>query len=127
LAACENPARQGASFQASNGFLVYPLGDVTFEVIGRGSNGGSQYFCAAADYARVRLGQPPAARIVVSEPIGPSVNANAARSAKFKVVAPGSLRGTLGTLSVRRPGTNLNIAHARVLCNRTPPGIFGGL
>ena len=65
VAACTaGPPRPG-QYLARNDLQVVPLNDGTFEVIARPGTVGRGYFCAAADYARVRLGARASDRVVV--------------------------------------------------------------
>lgn len=117
-----NQNRDNAVFRASNGFLVHPIGDGRFEVIPRGNSSSKGFFCAAGDYAQRRLGEPPAARVVLTSPIGPAINNPGGNSAKFTVAPPGSSRNSGIFVNTRRAGQSLTIGHARTLCNRDFPG-----
>lgn len=127
LSACEasNANRMASSFRASNGFIVHPLSDGRFEVIARGASGSRGYFCAAGDYAQIRLGAPPADRVVLTQPVGPSINNPGGRSAIFTVAPQGSSRASGISLNMRQAGESLTIAHARARCRSELPGFFG--
>ena len=127
LAACEPGAvqsRDNAVFRASNGFIVHPLDAGRFEVIPRGNSSSKGFFCAAGDYAQRRLGEPPAARVVLLSPVGPAINNPGGRSAKFAVAPQGAARNSSIFVNTRRAGESLTIGHARTLCNRDFPGFF---
>lgn len=130
LTACDTTGtsaerRATSSFRAENTYLVYPTGTPNrFEVMGKGSASGTQYFCAAADYAYRRLGAGPADRVVLLEPVGPS--ARGGNSGFFRVAPRGTVESSSGiTLSMKKAGQNAQIAHARNLCENPSIGFFG--
>lgn len=122
--ACDVADAQGAGkvYYASNDFKVVPLGGADFEVVPRGGSSGPRYFCAAGDYARVRLNAPPAARVVVTKPEGRSAALGVSRSVGFTVVPQGGVSGgSAFTASVRKAGNNYSVAHARTMCPSGQP------
>ena len=112
----------GKVYYASNDFKVVPLGGADFEVVPRGGSSGPRYFCAAGDYARVRLNAPPAARVVVTKAEGRSAELGVRRSVGFTVVPQGAVTGgSAFTASVRKVGNNYSVAHARTMCPSGQP------
>ncbi|MEM1363820.1 MAG: hypothetical protein AAGF94_19345 [Pseudomonadota bacterium] len=128
LVGCDTaaPDRQTASFTASNGARVFPLGSGEFEVITRSNSAWSGYFCGASDYARIRLGRSPSDRVVVTQAIGPARTVPpGGRSVIFRVVPSNSgLPRTRFNPSIRRVGDNMSIGHARAVCDNRTQGFF---
>ena len=108
-------------FVAANDLLVYPMAEGTFEVQAQPGTAGPQYFCAAGDYAWRKLSVPPASRVVVVRPDGPSTTNPGGRGMLFKIVPQGeaSSEGQGWLVSMRRAGENYAVAHARALCSDT--------
>lgn len=121
LAACDTTGgteRMQSTYLAVNNFRVVPSPDpARFEVVANAGGGGSDFFCAAADYAYKRLDVPTNARVVLVAPVGPSVANPGGRGAFFTVAPRGTVPPSKG-LSVRmsRAGENYSIAHARNFC-----------
>ena len=128
LVGCDSTVGGGpAVFLAQNQLQVYPVSSANdFEVMARGGTGGTQYFCAAGDYAWRRLNAPAAARIVVTRPEGPSQNDPSRRAVGFTVVPQGTVPDSRGiTANVRTVGMNYSVSHARLLCpSRAERGLF---
>lgn len=129
LAACDTPGgteRMQGTFLAVNNFRVVPSADPTrFEVVANAGGGGSDFFCAAADYAYKRLNAPTNARVVLVAPVGPSVANPGGRGAFFTVVPRGTVPPSKGiSIRMRRAGENYSIAHARNFCPSLGAGIL---
>ncbi|MEV8468614.1 hypothetical protein AB0T83_17730 [Fluviibacterium sp. DFM31] len=119
LAACSGTDTSGI-FMAANSYRVLPTSDpARFEVLGRAGGGGSDYYCAAADYAFRRLGASPADRVVVLS--SPSVGQRTGSlSAFFTVAAQGSIPYSNSLYYSMRPGENAQIGLARQTCRKDP-------
>lgn len=111
--------RMSGSFVATNRLTVVPLsGPNDFEVLATGGTGGSQYFCAAGDYAFRRLNAPPAYRVVVTRPESSSISQPGRRGVGFTVVPQGATPGSSGfAANVRSVGANYSVSHSQLLCN----------
>ena len=108
-------AERGA---ARNGLTV--AGDAErFEVFARAGLGGSDYFCAAANFARVHLGASATDRVVIVSGLGPSLTRPNQRSVVFALRPPGAKR-EFGLddilLRPRAEGTSRNVATGEFLC-----------
>ena len=63
-------AQPASAFTAINHHRVNPVpGTAQFEVIGRPGSGPLEYWCAAAEYARLELGQPTRAQVMMVSPL----------------------------------------------------------
>lgn len=102
---------------ARNGLLVFERADGKFEVLARPGTAGSDYFCAAGDFARVRLNAGATDRVVMVRPDGPSGTIPGGRSAIFTVGPPGPrTQALISTVPMRRAGASLPVASAQALC-----------
>lgn len=90
-----------------------------FDILQNAGSGGSDYWCAAGEYAIKKLGVSPATRVYLVQPlakgrlgrnsVGFSVNPNAVPSA-----------GSNGfTMSITKVGQNWSAEHARSQCKST--------
>lgn len=114
------------AFVARNKLTVFQTADPrVMEVVGRTGSGGSDFFCAAGQYARGPLRAGATDRLVVVEPVSRNPRFNNRRTVLIAVVPPGTPlpRGGL-LLDPSFVGENLTVAHARFLCNFTRRGSF---
>ncbi|MEM6741992.1 MAG: hypothetical protein AAF646_17920 [Pseudomonadota bacterium] len=105
---------------ALNGLSVQGKGE-RIEVFARAGNGGSDYFCAAADFARSHLNARATDRVVITSGLGPSQTRPGRRSVIFGLRPPGAgqERGLdLVFLRAGSEGTSRSVAHAASLCIR---------
>lgn len=102
-------------FRAENRVKVRS-GNGDFMVLGDGGFGARGIWCAAADYARDRLGARGADRLFVKSPRTRGVGEN---STVTFTLEPGGLTAQqvliLGA-SIRNPGANLSVGHAYGFC-----------
>ncbi|AML51648.1 hypothetical protein [Falsihalocynthiibacter arcticus] len=125
-ASTSSPTRTGAHvFLASNDMVVYgdPAVAGRFEVQQRASRGGSDYWCAAGQYAVQSLGVEPNARIYLAAPIGDGHLSNKAKTAAFTVSPDVELQNIAAaqsnglTMTITRVGENWSVAHSRLQCD----------
>ncbi|QDY68800.1 hypothetical protein [Qingshengfaniella alkalisoli] len=116
----------GETYRAINHNLVVSLGGNQMEVIGVGASGAPEYFCAAAEYARVRLNANPVDRIVLESPPGPSRSGHSGRAVGFELASREDVPETTSniTLSVNRVGEAISVAHGNNLCEERAIGFF---
>lgn len=122
IVALAAPLPAAAEFFARNGLRVFPTGDPrVMEVVPFGAAGGSEYFCAAGEYARGPLGARSTDKLVLVRGARPSPRFQGRRTALIALVPRGTPlpRGGL-ILSQRSPGENLTVGHSRFLCNSAP-------
>lgn len=107
------------AFTARNRLTVFSTSDAgVMEVVGRSGSGGSDFFCAAGEYARGPLGARATDRLVVIEPVSRNPRFNNRRTVVMALVPPETPlpRGGL-LLDPAYVGENLTVGHARFLCN----------
>ena len=115
-----------SAFTAVNGIDAFTEGgDARFEVISERGAGPREIGCAAAQYARVVLGEAPDTRIYLARAIGPSPQHDTKNSASFttrphSTLASGKRPGDGGNYSVslKTTGYSLRLAHAEAFCPR---------
>jgi hypothetical protein len=113
-----------SAFTARNSLVVFPTSDPrVMEVVGASGSGGSDFFCAAGEFARGPLGARASDRLVVVEPVSRNPRYNNRRSVRIAVVPRGTPvpRGGL-ILNPAFVGENLSVGHAAFLCNLTRRG-----
>ena len=88
-----------------------------FEVLSRAGMGKADYFCAAGDFARSRLGAANTDRVRVIRGLGPSRFEPNRFSVEFKLAGPGGGMFSVGVFGPR-PGQNASVGHALALCSR---------
>ncbi|MEX0281255.1 MAG: hypothetical protein AB3N13_08720 [Arenibacterium sp.] len=106
------------AWKADNRLDVHPLpSSDAFEVIGRPGSGGSDYWCAAGDYALRQLGASATARIYITRTRGTPETSNRLESVQFSLSpVDGQTTRTPPFLSMRRVGDNLSVTFARNYC-----------
>jgi len=124
-AAFTAPLEAAEPYRAFNtlGVVPDPERPETFRVISRAHGGPADYWCAAGDYARRKLGAGVTARVYVLRPPGPSPVAFGRHAYTFTTSPPSDLvdgrrpgdRGRY-SISLDEPGYNLSVAHARGFC-----------
>lgn len=117
-------ALPAAAYIARNRLTVFETSDPrVMEVVGRSGSGGSDFFCAAGEFARGPLGAGATDRLVVVRPASRNPRFNNRRSVLIAVVPPGTPvpRGGL-ILDPGHVGENTTVAHAQFLCNSVQRG-----
>ncbi|MFK7754864.1 MAG: hypothetical protein AB8B51_20255, partial [Sedimentitalea sp.] len=106
-----------SAFHAENRHAVNAVNDQVFEVIGRAGSAGSDYWCAAGDYAHRVLKAGSSSRIYIVRERGTPVTSKRKLGVQFSLTAPEKTLETPGiTLRVDRIGDSLNTAEARNYC-----------
>ncbi len=108
------------AYRAENWLVVVPLNAHDFEVIEDRGEGARGIWCAASDFAQTVLALPPAERLYIKTPRGPSVSGAGRRGVVFTTQAgrAGPDVGPSYSVSVRRAGENLPSHHARQFCRK---------
>lgn len=106
------------AWKAENRLDVNPLpSGGAFEVIGRPGSAGSEYWCAAADYALRELGASSTARIYLTRARGAPETSNRREAVQFSLSATeGGAKSNPPFLSMRRVGDNLSVSFAHNYC-----------
>ncbi|MEX0338098.1 MAG: hypothetical protein AB3N11_03565 [Arenibacterium sp.] len=106
------------AWKAENRLDVNPLpSGEAFEVIGRPGSAGSEFWCAAGDYALRQLGAPGTARIYITRARGTPQTSNRLEAVQFSLTPVGAeTTPTPPFLSLRRVGDNLSVTFARNYC-----------
>lgn len=108
----------GAAWQADNRLDVtaLPSGDA-FEVVGRPGSAGSDYWCAAGDYALRVLGATHGERIYLVRGRGAPVTSNRKSAVHFSLTpVEGAVQRNPPFLSMKSVGDNLSVSFARNYC-----------
>lgn len=96
---------------------VLPVEEGVWEVVSRVGTSAQDYWCGIGDFAISQLRTSATQRIYVWEGVGPSVNRPGRKSVKFALTPPPGASTEKGySLSVKKPGYNLNAATARNYC-----------
>ncbi len=102
---------------ADNRLTVNPLPDGSFEVIGAPGSAGSDYWCAAGDYALTVLGAQNNDRIFITRGRGEPQTSDRKSSVQFSLSLPSGEEAETGIfLSMKKVGDNLNASFARNYC-----------
>jgi len=107
------------AFNGKLGTRVNPVNDAVFEVITRGSGGGHEYWCGAADYARRVLKAGWKTPIYIARGRGPSVTTGRKSSVQFTLdpqaagITPIKPQLSLNALKV---GDNMSVQQANTFC-----------
>lgn len=114
------------AFNGPHGTTINPVNEAVFEVVGRASARGEDYWCGAADYARRELGMDWKTRLYVARGRGPSETTNRRTAIQFTLapeaagIQPQRPSISLNSFAV---GDNMTIQSAHQYCN-TPPHRF---
>jgi len=102
---------------AYNRHRVNPISDTVYEVVGKSGSGGSQFWCAAGDYARRVLGAGATQRVYLVRGPAPAQTYHWNRAVLFSLSAPLDSDLSTGiTLSMTRIGDNMMAAAAQAYC-----------
>ncbi|MBE1282602.1 MAG: hypothetical protein GJ676_04750 [Rhodobacteraceae bacterium] len=124
LAAAVAPS-QAAAFTATNGSRVNPVDSIIFEVIPRARSRNGDYWCAAGQFARQRLGAGWRDRVYIARGMGQSVTTGRRSSVQFTLnpsaagIEPLPSGGFRSGLPV---GDSMTIQHAESYCEPVPIG-----
>lgn len=111
-------AAAAQTYRAESRLIVVPLNALDFEVIEDRSAGPRGIWCAAADFAKFRLGVRGDTRLYLKTPRGPSTSAVGRKGVVF-TIDPARLgaepnRGY--SVSLTKVGYNLPVGHAYSFC-----------
>ncbi len=112
-------AAAAQAFRSESKLMVVPTGTSDFEVIEARSRGPRGIWCAAADYAKSRLGANDRSELYLKTPRGPSVTTRGRTGIGF-TIDPGHLSAKPNTgysLSVSKVGYQLRVGHAYSGCS----------
>lgn len=127
-ASVSTQSARGGTFLASNSMVVYgdPAVPGRFEVQQRAGRGGSDYWCAAGEYAIQMLRVRPGARVYLETPFGQGHLSSNAKTAGFTVAPSNELQQIAAmqsnglTMRIDRVGENWSAEHGRIQC----PSLF---
>lgn len=107
---------------APNGYRTEPINSTDFEVIPRTRQDVDGYWCAAADFARRKLGAGWQQRIYVLRGYGPSVTTGRRTAVQFSLKPPsgGTPQQNSGIISGFPPGYSMSVQGANAQCNVRP-------
>lgn len=107
---------------APNGYRTEPMNSTDFEVIPRARQDVDGYWCAAADFARRKLGAGWQQRIYVLRGYGPSVTTGRRTAVQFSVKPPtgGVPQQPSVVVSGFQPGYSMSVQGANARCNVRP-------
>ncbi|KUJ80575.1 hypothetical protein AVO45_05885 [Ruegeria marisrubri] len=108
---------------APNGFRAEAINSTDFEVIPRSRNDISGYWCAAADFARRKLGAGWTQPIYVLRGFGPSVTTGRKTAVQFTLDpgAAGLVPSDQGWIrSGLKPGDSMSVQRAQGFCEPVP-------
>jgi hypothetical protein len=118
------PSRATGIFVASNSMVVYPDPAVPgrFEVQQRAGRGGSDYWCAAGEYAIQRAGVRTNTRVYLETPYGAGHLSSSGKTAGFTVQPSAELQQKAAmqsnglSMKIDRVGENWSAEHGRIQC-----------
>ena len=109
---------QAQTFRAESKLIVVPLNATDFEVVETRTSGPRGYWCAAADFARSRLGAAQGTRLYIKSARGPSISAQGKRGVVYTTdasrLAADPNKGYF--VSLTKVGYNLSVGHAYSFC-----------
>ncbi|MGV6805131.1 MAG: hypothetical protein ACWA49_13075 [Ruegeria sp.] len=107
---------------APNGYRTEPINSTDFEVIPRARQDLDGYWCAAADFARRKLGAGWQQRIYVLRGYGPSVTTGRRTAVQFSIKPPagGVPQQNSFVTSGFQPGYSMSVQGANARCNVRP-------
>lgn len=111
------------SFNGKRGTRVAPVNAAVFEVVGRASATGEDYWCGASDYARRVLGKTWTDKIYIARGRGPSVTTNRKSAVQFTAdPAAAGITAQQPSLSLNslKVGDNMSIQQANLYCQMPP-------
>jgi hypothetical protein len=119
-AALPGAAEARTRMTASNGLSVAGTAE-RFEVFARARSGGSDYFCAAGEFARRVLRARATDRVTVVAGLGRSPTRTTQNSVTFALSGPDRTQPFVAPLLLRpgRSGSTMSVGHAEFLCNQT--------
>ncbi len=108
-----------SSSAAPNGFQTMGIDATDFEVIPRARQDIDGYWCAAADFARRKLGAGWQQQIYVLRGYGPSVTTGRRTAVQFTLNAPANApQQSSISVSNFQPGHSMSVQGANARCSR---------
>ena len=105
------------AWTADNRLDVNPLPGGAYEVIGDPGSGGSEYWCAAGDYALRVLGAGATDRVFITRGRGAPETSQRRSGVQFSLTPPATVPDGLQIfMDMRRVGDSMNVAFARNYC-----------
>jgi len=105
------------AWQAENRLTVNPVSDSVFEVIGLPGSPGSEFWCAAGDYALRVLRTSGTQRVYIVRGRAAPVTGTGPSAVQFSLVLPDGVPPQSGLfLSMKKVGDNLSVDFARTYC-----------
>lgn len=119
-------ARQKYYGQFTSQYGLRGVGDETnpnrFDILQNAGSGGSDYWCAAGEYAIKKLGAPPTARIYLVQPLGKGrLGRNSVGFSLNPNDVPGGQSAGGFTMSITKVGQSWGAEHSRSQC-KAPDG-----
>ncbi|MEX0308161.1 MAG: hypothetical protein AB3N12_12325 [Ruegeria sp.] len=103
---------------APNGYRTEAMSGTEFEVIPRARQDIDGYWCAAADFARRKLGAGWQQRIYVLRGYGPSVTTGRRTAVQFTLKAPANADQQSSFSVGFQPGSSMSVQGANGRCGR---------
>ncbi len=107
---------------APNGYRTEPMSGTDFEVIPRTRQDTDGYWCAAADFARRKLGAGWQQQIYVLRGYGPSVTTGRRTAVQFTLKQPANVpqKGSFSVTAGFQPGDSMSVQGANARCGVRP-------
>lgn len=106
---------------ARNGYRTEPINSTDFEVIPRAQQFTDGYWCAAADFARRKLGAGWQQQIYVLRGYGPSVTTGRKTAVQFTLKKPAEVPAQPSfVLTPFVPGSSVSVQGAEARCRTRP-------
>lgn len=107
---------------APNGYRTEPINSTDFEVIPRVDQFVDGYWCAAADFARRKLGAGWHQQIYVLRGYGPSVTTGRRTAVQFSIKKPEGITPPQSNIVTSSfvPGYSMSVQGANARCNLRP-------
>ncbi len=107
---------------APNGYRTEPINGTDFEVIPRADQFTEGYWCAAADFARRKLGAGWQQPIYVLRGYGPSVTTGRRTAVQFSIKQPTGVTPQQSSIVTSSfvPGSSMSVSAANARCNYRP-------
>ncbi len=111
-------AASAQAYRTESWLVAVPLNAKDFEVIEDNGEGPRGIWCAAADFAKNRLGLPTSANLYIQTGLGPSVTTPGHRSVVFTIDPERlSAKPNKGySVSLKKVGYTLHVGHADNFC-----------
>ncbi|WP_170475971.1 hypothetical protein [Ruegeria arenilitoris] len=109
-----------AASSAPNGYRTEPMNSTDFEVIPRARQDVDGYWCAAADFARRKLGAGWQQRIYVLRGYGPSLTTGRRTAVQFSLKMPTNVPQQNSSFQAFAVGESMSVQGANGRCRAIP-------